>query len=186
MAKKQCKQCGKKFSPKLDTQEDCSELCLANRFDTYTRKTRKLAKIFAATMGYRSMSEVRFAAELNHLKVSFKYEDDVFRYQHKPQNYKVDFTLKNGKGKPVYIEYKGKLGYDDRRKLVAVKNSNPKIDLRLVFERPNNRIYRGAKTRYWEWAEKKGFKWYDSKDIKKLKSDISGGANGRRSKDKDM
>ena len=71
-----CKQCGKKYKQKHPKQEDCSELCLANRFDTYVRKTRKLAKIFAATQGYRSMSEVRFAADLKHNNMPFKYEDD--------------------------------------------------------------------------------------------------------------
>ena len=102
--KHHCKQCGKVFKPKMDKQEDCSEICLCNRFDSYRRKTRKLAKIFAATMGYRSMSEVRFAVQLKSVKLPFKYEKHKFKYQYDPQTYTVDFSI----GK-THFEYKGKL-----------------------------------------------------------------------------
>lgn len=176
-----CKQCGKKFRPVIKTQEDCSEQCLANRFDTRVRKTRKLAKIFAATMGYRSMSEVRFAARLNANRIFFEYEGYNFLYQHEPQKYTVDFTVKTSNGKLIHFEYKGKLDNKERRKLKAIKKSNPTMDLRLVFEKPNNKLFKGARTRYWEWAVRSGFPWYAADDVKKIKSDISG--SGKLKKD---
>ena len=172
MKQKQCKFCGKKFKPKLPIQVDCSELCLANRFDTYTRKTRKLAKIFASTLGYRSMSEVRFAVKLKSLKIRFDYEKHKFQYQHKPQKYTVDFTVDAKDGHKIHYEFKGKLDSPTRKKLRAIKASNPTMDLRLVFEKPNNKLYKGAKLRYWEWAERYGFTWYDWRDIRKIKQEL--------------
>jgi hypothetical protein len=121
------------------------------------------------------MSEVRFAAALNSNSVPFKYEDDQFTYQYDPQKYTVDFTIKKADRSKTYFEYKGKLDGATRKKLRAIKKSNPDVDLRLVFEKPNNKLYRGAKMRYWEWAERHGFKWYDCRDVKKIKSDVSGG-----------
>jgi hypothetical protein len=121
------------------------------------------------------MSEVRFAAKLNSASIPFKYEDDQFVYQYKPQKYTVDFSVRKADGTDTYFEYKGKLDSVARKKLRAIKESNPGMDLRLVFEKPNNKLYRGAKMRYWEWAERHGFRWYDCRDISKIKSDISGG-----------
>ena len=118
------------------------------------------------------MSEVRFASRLKSSKVPFTYEDTTFTYQYKPQKYTPDFTLTRKTKKKVYLEYKGKLDGKTRKKMRAIRDSNPTLDVRLVFEKPKNKIYAGAKTRYWEWAERNGFKWYDAKDIKKIKRDL--------------
>lgn len=170
---KQCKYCGKKFQPKTDKQEDCSEICLSNRFDTFVKKTRALARILANTMGYRSMSEVRFASRLKQKVIDFSYETDTLKYQLSPQKYVVDFTVDKGNGEKIFIEYKGKLDGEARRKMRAVKKSNPNKDIRFVFEKPNNFIYKGSKTRYWQWADKFGFPWYDCRDVAKLRRDVT-------------
>lgn len=169
---KTCKKCGKKYNPKHPKQEDCSEACLAFRFDERTKKTRKLARIFAQTMGYRSMGEVRYAANLQKARLNFSYETDHCKYQYDPQKYIVDFTIPISAHEKIFIEYKGKLDSPTRKKMRAIKKSNPDMDLRIVFEKPNNKLYRGAKMRYWEWAERWGFKWYDVRDIDKLKRDV--------------
>ena len=169
---KTCKKCGKKYEPKHPKQEDCSEACLAFRFDDRVKKTRKLARVYAGTMGYRSMGEVRYAANLQKAHLKFSYETDQIDYQYEPQKYIVDFTIPVGIDKNIYIEYKGKLDGPTRRKMRAIKKSNPEKDIRIVFEKPNNKLYRGAKMRYWEWAERHGFVWYDVREISKLKSDI--------------
>lgn len=171
-----CKHCGKKFKPVHSKQEDCSEACLVNRFDLRVRRTRKLARIMAGTMGYRSMGEVRFAAILTHKQVKYDYEITTMSYQYKPQKYTIDFTVDNG----ILLEYKGKLDAATRKKMLAVKRCNPSLDIRFVFEKPNNYIYKGAKTRYWEWAEKNGFGWYDVRDVTKIKKDIANA--GKKSK----
>lgn len=69
--------------------------------------------------------------------------------------YTPDLRLPNG----ILVEIKGKLDAPTRRKMLAVKKANPKLDIRFVFMRANNPIRKGAKTRYWEWAEKAGFGW---------------------------
>lgn len=161
---KLCKCCGKKFKPKLDTQVDCSEACLVNRFDQRVKKTRKLASIYAQTMGYKSMSEVRYAVRMKHYNIPFKYESITMVYQYKPQKYTPDFELENG----IILEYKGKLDGPTRKKMLAIKNSNPDKDIRIVLEKPNNRIYAGSKTRYFQWCERHGFIWYDCQDMDKL------------------
>jgi hypothetical protein len=126
------------------------------------------------TMGYRSMSEVRFAAHLKSARVPFKYEAEKLRYRYEEQNYVIDFSVKlpHRNSSPIHLEYKGKLDAQTRRKMAAVKKCNPDVDLRLVFERPNNKLYKGAKMRYWEWAERHGFKWYDVKNIDGIKKDL--------------
>ena len=171
-----CKNCNRKFKPIKPKQEDCSEACLVNRFDTHVRKTRALARIFANTMGYRSMGEVRFAAKLRTAAIPFAYENDVLVYKHKPQKYVVDFTLplnKTNNPPKILLEYKGKLDAISRRKMRAVKDSNPDLDIRFVFEKPHNKLYKGAKMRYWEWAERYGFGWYDVRDVKQIRKDLT-------------
>ena len=70
-------------------------------------------------------------------------------------NYTPDFILRNG----VYLETKGHLTEEDRRKMKAVKKANPDLDIRFVFQAPTNKIRKGSKTSYASWAEKNGFKW---------------------------
>ena len=182
MKKRKCKHCNHDYMPKLASQEDCSEVCLAGRFDTFVKKTRALARILAATMGYRSMGEVRFAAKMKRLNIKFNYESDTLAYQVNPQKYVVDFTLDVNKNKSIYLEYKGVLDGATRRKMRAVKKCNPDLDIRFVFEKPNNKLYKGAKTRYWEWAERFGFKWYTSSDAKQLRRDLTDASKASRKK----
>lgn len=171
MAKQlQCKQCGRKFKPIHPKQVDCSEICLCNRFDTLVRKSRKIARLYALTMGYRSMAEVRFASRMRDANIKFKYEAKTFEYRYDIQKYIVDFSISDN----IHLEFKGKLDVQARRKMLAVKKCNPTADIRLVFEKPNNKLYKGSKTTYWEWAEKHGFPWYDCmKDMDKIRKDLN-------------
>jgi hypothetical protein len=181
MAKqKVCVQCRKGFKPRpglTKKQTVCSEQCLINKFDTLVRKTRAIARIYAGILGYRSMSEVRFASKLLKAEVDFKYEPDTFTYTYKPMKYTPDFKVE-GRGKPIYLEFKGKLDIDTRKKMRAIKKCNPEVDIRFVFEKPNNLIRKRKtpteRSRYWQWAEKNGFLWYDASDISTVKSDLKG------------
>lgn len=165
-----CKNCGQKFKVRKGlkkTQKDCSEACLIDRFDKMAHKTRALARAFAGTLGYRSMFEVRFSALCKQNRLTFTYETKTVEYQHKPQKYTPDFSKKE-----IHLECKGVLDKESRKKLLAVKRCNPDLDLRLVFEKPNNKLYKGAQWKYWEWAEKKGFKWYSWQDMEKIKAEV--------------
>jgi hypothetical protein len=76
--------------------------------------------------------------------------------------------MKNGH--MVYLEYKGVLDGKTRKKMKLVKKQHPKLDIRIIFEKASNKIYRGSKTTYGMWADQHGFKWEDNvmpKDCKK-------------------
>jgi hypothetical protein len=109
---------------------------------------------------YRSGLEEKVADLLSSLKVKFKYESEKLAYILEC-NYLPDFLLPNG----VYLEVKGRLTSEDRRKMIAVKKSNPALDIRFVFQAPYNKIYKGSKTTYAKWAEKHGFPWCASHSI---------------------
>jgi len=109
---------------------------------------------------YRSGLEEKVADLLSSLKVKFKYESEKLAYILEC-NYLPDFLLPNG----VYLEVKGRLTSEDRRKMIAVKKSNPTLDIRFVFQAPYNKIYKGSKTTYAKWAEKHSFPWCASHSI---------------------
>ncbi len=67
-------------------------------------------------------------------------------------SYTPDFRLPNG----TWLEVKGKLTGANRRRLVAWKANFPEETLRIVFM-ADNKLSKGAKSRYSEWAEKAGF-----------------------------
>lgn len=71
--------------------------------------------------------------------------------------YTPDWEFTALDGSKFYLETKGKLDTDTRRKMLAVKKCNPTLDVRLVFQR-DNPLYKGSKTKYSEWAELNGFK----------------------------
>jgi hypothetical protein len=117
------------------------------RSEQYSLNAKKYAKM----AGLRSMLEVRSQAWLEENKVPFSYENEVWDYQYEPQKYKPDFNVPG-----ITIECKGKLTKDVRKKLLAIIRCNPKKKLALVFERPDNKITRGSKTSYGDWAERNG------------------------------
>jgi len=102
----------------------------------------------------RSKLEEKVALLLNELGVSFEYESTKVPYILQC-NYTPDFLLPNG----VYLETKGHLTPEDRRKMVAVKKANPDLDIRFVFQAPYNKIEKRSKTTYAAWCEKNNFKW---------------------------
>ena len=123
-----------------------------------SRATSKLAKQLAAKAGMKSIGEVRCAADLELRGVPFSYETTTVEYQHKPQHYTPDFDIYNGTEK-IHIEYKGKLDYETRKKLLAVKKCNPESQIFIVFEKASNKIRKGSKTTYGLWAENNSFPW---------------------------
>jgi hypothetical protein len=78
---------------------------------------------------------------------------------------------------PICIETKGWFRTAaERHKMVLVKQCNPHLDIRLVFQNANKPIYKGSPTSYAKWAEENGFKWADkgtvpSDWIEELKTD---------------
>lgn len=118
---------------------------------TFNRKQPKLVD------GYRSSFEARIANDLKARGVDFRYEPFKISYVKpvKPSTYTPDYVLPNG----IIVEAKGYFKSADRTKHVLVKKQNPELDIRFVFQNPNNRLSKTSKTTYGQWATKNGFKY---------------------------
>ena len=117
----------------------------------------------AQKKGYRSGFELKVSEKLNEAKVSFGYEDTVIPYI-KPattHKYTIDFRLPNG----ILIEAKGRWTLEDRKKHLLVRKQHPELDIRIVFQSPNNKIRKGSKTTYEAYALKIGIKHVAKKDM---------------------
>ena len=88
------------------------------------------------------------------LGVEYEYEPTRIPYEIQ-FNYTPDFVLPNG----IYLECKGLWEPDDRRKIKAVIEQHPEIDLRMVFQAPFNKISKKSKTTYAKWCDKHNIKW---------------------------
>lgn len=109
---------------------------------------------------YRSSSEEKFAKELRKENIKFKYESELIEYTvTKTFKYKPDFIIHRTRSDKVYIEIKGWFTGRDRQKLLRVKECNPDMDIRIVFE-ADNKLSKESKTRYSDWAQKHGFKYH--------------------------
>jgi hypothetical protein len=93
---------------------------------------------------------------------SCKYEPDKYDYIQPeiPRKYIPDF--KTGRSK-IYLEAKGKLDLETRKKMVWFKSCNPKIRIVFLFMNPDVKIRKGSKTTYGDWATKEGFEWLDAR-----------------------
>jgi len=66
----------------------------------------------------------------------------------------------------IFVECKGYFDARARAKMLAVKKQNPKLDIRMLFQRANNRLTKSPNSlMYWQWAEKHGFPWAEGETI---------------------
>lgn len=129
---------------------------------------RRQAREYAKLAGMKSMGEVACAADLDKRKVKWIYEPKQLEFHHceqwdkhkckvKTLKYTPDFLLPDYN---IYIEYKGKMTNDIRKRFLSIQRCHPRERLCIVFEKPNNKLSsRPNSTRYWQWAEQNGFEW---------------------------
>ena len=91
--------------------------------------------------------EARIYRQLKKAKVQFKYESEKIPYVFSG-HYIPDFILVTPSGK-LYVETKGYLRPEHKRKMVAVKKCNPHLDIRILFY--------SRKIKDIKWAERNGF-----------------------------
>jgi predicted nuclease of restriction endonuclease-like RecB superfamily len=72
-------------------------------------------------------------------------------------DYIPDFVVTRQDGSKLYIESKGWLRPEDKKKMTQVRKAHPDLDIRILFQR-NNRFTR-SKTTYGMWADKIGYQW---------------------------
>lgn len=103
----------------------------------------------------------KFEKELyNNARGQLDYEpqDSHLRYN-KPAKYIPDFRLPNG----ILIEAKGYFTSSDRTKMLRVRDQNPTVDIRFVFQRAGNKLTKAKKSKtYSQWCEQHGFKWSET------------------------
>lgn len=119
---------------------------------------------------FRSEFEWLVAVDLYERKVPFEYEvvelpanQDVYKGMCQTcgstkvssvRRYTPDFLLPGG----ILVETKGKFSSQNRTKMLAVKESNPDEDIRMLFMRNNYLTKKKAGT-YGDWCDRNGFKW---------------------------
>lgn len=113
---------------------------------------------------YRNRFEEQTANALKANGITFSYEDTKIGYT-VSGTYLVDFRIITKSGKTIYIETKGNgrsFDHAARRKMIAVKQQHPEIDLRIVFY-SNGKIgpkrKDGSHMCQSDWAEKYGYKY---------------------------
>ena len=104
----------------------------------------------------RSGYEDRVANNLIRDGVKFEYENVCIKYKVE-RNYTVDFSLENG----ILIESKGYFKSSDRTKHLLIKEQNPDLDIRFLFQ-ADNWLTTTKTYRYSDWCKKYGFKYHVS------------------------
>lgn len=102
----------------------------------------------------RNRFEYQTQKQLSRAKVVFEYESEQIAYL-LAGHYTPDFIVQTPTGK-IYIECKGYLRPEDKRKLVAVKRQHPAMDLRILFY-PFKSPKR--KQQYIKWAIRNGLRY---------------------------
>ena len=103
-------------------------------------------------MGFRSRLEEQISDLFLELKIDHDYEATKIPYQIQ-HFYTPDFFLPN---KHIYLEEKGYWRNEDRRKVKTIREQNPDIEMRMVFQNPYLKISKKSKTTYAQWCERHG------------------------------
>lgn len=110
--------------------------------------------------GKRSKLEERVSEKLESEKEGIIEYESEYLYFTQPsvsRKYLPDFKLANG----AFIEVKGRLTLEDRKKMLWVKQQNPEATIYFIFGNGNNKITKKSKVTYIDWAETNGFEAID-------------------------
>jgi len=124
-------------------------------------------RAIALKYGYKSGLEQTVAEQIKSTPYDLKYETETIHYivPERKAKYTPDFVFTKRNGNFMFIETKGRWTTADRQKMKHVLTSNPGIDIRMVFQNPNQRLSKTSKTTYEEAARKMGIIHVAKKDI---------------------
>ena len=107
---------------------------------------------------FRSQYEAFLASFLTSQKQTYAYEAEKLSFTQPEiqRKYTPDFWIAD---KDFFIEAKGLFSASDRKKHLWVREANPDIDIRFVFQNAQLPIRKGSRTTCKDWAEKHGFEW---------------------------
>lgn len=86
--------------------------------------------------------------------VEFTYEELSLPYT-LHGSYHPDFVITNS---GIIVEAKGFLDRDSKRKMIAVKQQHPSLDIRFLFQQADKKM-QGSKKTHGEWATRNGFQF---------------------------
>lgn len=117
--------------------------------------------------GYKSGLEHKVAERLMELSYPVRYEEISLQYivPERKAKYTPDFVFTKKDSNIMYVETKGRWTSADRQKMKHVLASNPNLDIRIVFQNPQQKISKGSSTTYEAYALKIGIKHVAKRDI---------------------
>jgi hypothetical protein len=117
--------------------------------------------------GYKSGLELTVADQIKSTEYDLKYETEILKYivPERAAKYTPDFVFTKRNGELMFVETKGRWTSADRLKMKHVLTSNPGVDIRMVFQNPNQKITKGSNTTYETYANKLGIQHVAKKDI---------------------
>ena len=121
----------------------------------------------ALKYGYKSGLEHVVAEAIKSTPYDLKYETETINYivPERKAKYTPDFVFTKRNGQFMFVETNGRWTTADRTKMKHVLASNPGVDIRMVFQNPNQRLSKTSKTTYAEYALKLGIRHVAKKDI---------------------
>ena len=123
-----------------------------------TRRFHKYGK--RQTDGFRSGFESKVAKDLTNNGVYWEYEQRKFDLVI-PRSYTPDFVLGNG----VVLEVKGYFDAEDRRLIKLFREQHPDVDLRMVLQKPYQKLQKGGRMDYAGWCEKYNVPWCEGPSL---------------------
>jgi hypothetical protein len=117
--------------------------------------------------GYKSGLELTVSEQIKNTEYDLKYETEIIKYivPERQAKYTPDFVFTKKNGEFMFVETKGRWTSADRLKMKHVLTANPGIDIRMVFQNPNQKISKGSNTTYESYANKLGIQHVAKKDI---------------------
>ena len=121
----------------------------------------------ALKYGYKSGLELTISEQIKQTEYELQYETETLNYvvPERKAKYTPDFVFTKRNGGTMYIETKGRWTTADRTKMKHVLQSNPGIDIRMVFQNPNQKLSKTSPTTDEAFARKLGIVHVAKKDI---------------------
>ncbi len=124
---------------------------MARRFHKYGKRQAD---------GFRSGFESQVAKHLKAEGTQWDYEGRSFDLLI-PRSYTPDFFLGNG----VVLEVKGYFDAEDRRLIKLFREQHPDVDLRMVLQKPHQKLTKTGKMTYATWCDKHNVPWCEGPGI---------------------
>ena len=123
---------------------------MARRFHKYGKRQAD---------GFRSGFEGRVASYLTG-EINWSYEGRSFDLLI-PRSYTPDFFLENG----VVLEVKGYFDAEDRRLIKLFREQHSDVDLRMVLQKPHQKLTKTGKMTYATWCDKHNVPWCEGPTV---------------------